>query len=147
MKPIAILALAGGLAVLSACAAPMRRDAVVVGESSCTPMRFDVYFAENDGRLTDAALRAIDAAAGVLRTCDVRRVQVLGLADATGGSEANMTLSQRRARAVAEALTGAGLPAPAFDVSAGGDAGATTLGGLAEPLRRRTEVVVDARPR
>jgi len=147
MKPVAILTLAGGLAILSACSTPMRRDAVIVGESPCAPVRFDVYFAENEGRLTEAATQAIDAAAGVLRTCDVRRIQVLGLADATGASEANMTLSQRRARAVVQALSDAGLPAPVFDVSAAGDEGATTAGGLAEPLRRRAEVVVDARPR
>ncbi|MBA4807255.1 MAG: OmpA family protein [Brevundimonas sp.] len=142
----AIWALAGVLA-LGACATPMRREALVTGESMCAPVRFDIYFRENEARLTDAAGQAIEAAAGVLRTCEVRRIQVLGLADATGASEANLTLSQRRARTVAQALGDAGLPAPVFEVAAAGDAGATTAGGAAEPLRRRTEVVVDARPR
>jgi outer membrane protein OmpA-like peptidoglycan-associated protein len=147
MKTIGISALAVGVLALAACATPMRRDAIVTSGSPCMPVRFDIYFRENDARLTDAASQAIDAAAGVLRTCEVRSIQVLGLADATGGSEANLSLSQRRARTVAQALSAAGLPTPAFDVTAAGDAGATTTGGAAEPLRRRTEVVVDARPR
>ena len=83
----------------------------------------------------------------MLKTCDVRRVQVLGLADATGGSAANLSLSQQRARSVAQALNTAGLPAPVFDVAAAGDVGAVTTEGAAEPLRRRTEVAIDAHPR
>jgi peptidoglycan-associated lipoprotein len=146
MKSFGMAVLAGALA-LGACATPMRRDEIVTSGSPCMPVRFDIYFRENEARLTDAAGQAIAAAAGVLQTCEVRSVQVLGLADATGASEANLSLSQRRARTVAQALTAAGLPAPAFDVTAAGDAGATTAGGAAEPLRRRTEVVVDAHPR
>ncbi|MDO9609231.1 MAG: OmpA family protein [Brevundimonas sp.] len=147
MKTITILALAGGMLALGACATPMRRDQIVTSGSLCMPVRFDIYFREGEARLTDAADQAIDAAAGVLRTCDVRTIQVVGLADATGASEANMSLSQRRARTVAQALNAAGLPSPVFDVGAAGDAGATTAGGAAEPLRRRTEVIVDAHPR
>ena len=49
-----------------------------------------------------------------------------------------------RALAVAEALEAAGWPAPAFELGAVGDAGATTAAGTNEPLRRRTEVVVEA---
>ncbi|WP_395944183.1 OmpA family protein [Brevundimonas sp.] len=147
MKHIAVLAMTGGMLALGACAMPMKREAIVAGESMCSPARFDIYFQENDAGLTEAADQAIMAAAGVLRACDVRRVQVLGLADATGASEANLTLSQRRARTVAQALNGAGLPAPVFDVAAAGDAEATTATGAAEPLRRRTVVVVDAHPR
>ena len=45
---------------------------------------------------------------------------------------------------MAAELERAGWPAPVFDVSAAGDAGATTDTGVREPLRRRTEVIVDA---
>lgn len=147
MRQIAILVTLGGALALGACAMPMKREAVVVGESACAPVRFDVYFRENDARLTEAADQAIRMAAGTLANCEVSRVRVLGLADATGASEANMTLSQRRARTVAQALNAAGLPAPAFDVTAAGDANATTAAGTAEPLRRRTEVLIEAQPR
>ena len=60
---------------------------------------------------------------------------------------ANMTLSQQRARAVAQALTRAGMPAPVFEVAAAGDAGAVTPSGQDELLRRRTEVIVEVAPR
>lgn len=132
---------------LGACAPTTSREALVAGETPCSPVRFDIYFQENQAALTQAAGQAIQAAAGVLAGCDVRKVQVLGLADATGGAQGNMTLSQSRAAVVAQALNASGLPAPAFDVAAAGDVNATTSSGAAEPLRRRTEVLVDARPR
>lgn len=133
--------------VLAACAPTPKRTALVVGESSCAPISFDVYFVENQARLTDAATTAIDAATNRIRNCNVRSVKIVGLADNVGASEANLTLSQRRARAAAMALSSRGLPAPAFDVTAAGDAGAVTAGGLDEPLRRRASVVIDAHPR
>jgi len=142
--PVLLLA----TAALAACATPAaRRDTVIVGESACAPARFDVYFRENQADLTSAAAQAIALQAGRLAGCEVRRVRVLGLADATGTPEANLTLSQRRARETAEALAAAGLPAPVFDVAAAGDAGAVTADGADQPLRRRAEVVIDARPR
>ena len=134
---------------LSGCEGARRfwdRDQLVTEPQACAPKRFEVYFADSEARLTPAAREAIGMTAAQLQGCDITRVQVIGLADARGGAAANLTLSQRRAQAVAEALTGAGWPAPAFDVEAAGDAGATT-GGVNEPLRRRTEVLVEASPR
>lgn len=119
----------------------------IVASSSCAPQRFDIYFAESQAQLTDAARQAISMTASQVQGCDIRSVQVLGLADAQGTAEANLTLSERRARATSEALVRAGLPIPAFSVAAAGDVGATTAEGLREPLRRRTEVVIDAAPR
>jgi len=112
--------------------------------------RFDGYNASDLGIIEmseTSAAQAIALQAGRLAGCEVRRVRVLGLADATGTPEANLTLSQRRARETAEALAAAGLPAPVFDVAAAGDAGAVTADGADQPLRRRAEVVIDARPR
>lgn len=123
------------------------RDQLVAAPSSCAPQRFDIYFAEGEARLTDAAGQAIRMTAAQVEGCDIHSVQVLGLADAQGGADANLTLSERRARATSEALVRAGLPIPAFSVAAIGDLGATTAEGLREPLRRRTEVVIDAAPR
>jgi outer membrane protein OmpA-like peptidoglycan-associated protein len=74
-------------------------------------------------------------------------VKVTGLASSTGDVATNLSLSERRATAVAEALVAAGWPTPAFEVGAVGDAGAVTADGTNEPMRRRTEVVVDAAPR
>lgn len=141
-----VVAAAIGLAAVG-CAQTPKRSSLVVGESGCQSGRFDVYFVENQARLTDAAQLLLNTAAEKARQCRVAKVRVLGLADATGASEANMTLSQQRARAVAQALTRAGMPAPVFEVAAAGDAGAVTPSGQDELLRRRTEVIVEVAPR
>jgi len=120
---------------------------LVVEPSACTAKRFEVYFADSEARLTESARQAIGMTAAQLQGCDIRKVQVVGLSDARGGSEANQSLSERRAMAVAEALTAAGWPAPAFDVDAVGDEGAVADSGVREPMRRRTEVLIDAVPR
>lgn len=122
------------------------RDELVSTPNPCAARRFDIYFAENADTLTDAARTAIGLTATQLQGCQIRSVQVLGLADATGAAAQNQSLSERRALAVAEALTAAGWPAPAFQLAAAGDAGAVTAAGAEEPLRRRTEVLVNAAP-
>ncbi len=146
MKRVIVAALAVGL---SGCGVTrfMDRSAVVAEPSACTAKRFEVYFADSEARLTESARLAIGMTAAQLQGCDIRRVQVLGLSDARGGATANLSLSERRARAVAEALTAAGWPTPAFEVEAVGDEGSVTEAGVREPMRRRTEVVVDAVPR
>ena len=142
--------LIGGLAlVVAGCslAPTMRRSDLVAEPTACMAKRFEVYFAEGEARLTEAARQAIGLTATQLQGCAIDKVQVIGLADASGGTTANQSLSERRAVAVAEALAAAGWPAPAFDVGAVGDEGATTASGANEPMRRRTEVLVEASPR
>lgn len=138
--------LAAGLA--AGCATqPETREALVAETPQCAAHRFDIYFAEGQARLTSDAAEAIRLAGERMRPCRIETVRVLGLADATGASDANLSLSQQRARTTAQALASAGFPAPAFEVAAGGDQNAVTDAGAAEPLRRRTEIVIDARPR
>jgi outer membrane protein OmpA-like peptidoglycan-associated protein len=149
-RVLGVVTVVGLGAILAGCSGGMGmfrdRDALVAAPTTCTPKRFEVYFAEGEARLTPAAREAIGMTAAQLQGCDIRAVQVLGLADASGGSSANQSLSERRAVAVAEALQGAGWPAPAFDVTAVGDEGAVTAEGTQEPMRRRTEVLVEAMP-
>lgn len=137
------------IAALSACASGRgpARDTIVASPTDCQPQTFEVYFAEGEARLTDTARQVIGMTATHLQGCDIQRVQVIGLADATGTASVNQSLSQRRATAVAEALAAAGWPTPVFEVAAAGGQGATVAPGIAEPLRRRTEVLVTARPR
>lgn len=149
MKRVLGLAAVFGVgAILSGCSGGLNmfgsRDELVATPTTCVPQRFEVYFAEGEARLTPAAREAIGMTAAQLQGCTIQSVQVLGLADASGGSRANLTLSERRAVAVAEALQSAGWPAPAFDVTAVGDEGAVTPDGTQEPMRRRTEVLVQA---
>jgi len=123
------------------------RSDLVATPTVCSAKRFDIYFGEGQAQLTDAAWQAIRMTADQLRDCDIRKVQVIGLASATGSSSANQTLSERRAVAVTEALEAEGWPLPAFQIAVEGDTGAVNADGTAEPLRRRTEVIVDAAPR
>lgn len=125
----------------------MDRSDLVTEPSACSARRFEVYFADSEARLTGSAREAIGMAAAQLQDCDIRRVQVIGLSDARGGATANQDLSERRAAAVAEALGAAGWPTPVFDVEAIGDEGAVTERGVREPMRRRTEVLIEAAPR
>ncbi|MFA4950522.1 OmpA family protein [Brevundimonas sp.] len=145
--------LVGGLVAVGLTAAgcnlapTMSRSDIVAEPSACTTKRFEVYFAEGEARLTDVARQAIGLTATQLQGCRIDKVQVIGLADASGGHSANQTLSERRAIAVVEAFEAAGWPAPVFDVDGVGDQGAAMPGGVNEPMRRRTEVLVEASPR
>ena len=144
--------LVGGLVAVGLTAAgcnlapTMSRSDIVAEPSACQAKRFEVYFTEGEARLTDVARQAIGLTATQLQACRIDKVQVIGLADASGAANANQSLSERRAIAVAEALRAAGWPAPAFDVGGVGAEGATTAG-VNEPMRRRTEVLVEASPR
>jgi len=152
MKSILPAVAASGLilALLAGCSTPgayKKRSDLVSDPAACAARRFEVYFDQDQARLTTAAREAISLTATQLQGCDITRVQVLGLADARSGTAAaNQSLSERRARSVAEALAAAGLPAPAFEVAAAGAEGAL-VNGVNDPLRRRTEVVIEAQPR
>ncbi|MFK0297719.1 OmpA family protein [Brevundimonas sp. NPDC090276] len=151
MKPILPIVVAGlSLMLLAGCSTPgayKTRSELVSDPAACGAKRFEVYFDQDQARLTTAAREAIGLTATQLQGCDITRVQVLGLADArTGTAASNQSLSERRARSVAEALAGVGLPAPAFEVAAAGAEGAV-VNGVNDPLRRRTEVVIEAQPR
>lgn len=148
MKGLSLLLISAGALAAAGCAqSPWSRGPLVAEPSACAPQKFDIYFREGEARLTDPALHAIGLTATKLQDCDIRKVQVIGLADATGRPEANLDLSERRAVAVTEALAAAGWPAPAFSLVAAGESGSVAAGGAAEPMRRRTEVLVDAAPR
>lgn len=145
----ALIAIVGTGLVLAGCAMTDRpeRSELVTEPDACVPQRFEVYFRDSEAGLTDAARQAISLTATKLQGCQIRSVNVVGLADARGGQTANLALSERRALAVVEALEAAGWPSPAFSLGAAGESGSTTADGAREPMRRRTEVLVDAGPR
>ena len=150
MRYLHLAAASGAALALGACglSAPFGdRSALVYEPSACVDQELDVYFDEGQAQLTQPARELIRMTGERLQGCVVDRVEVIGLASATGSASRNQSLSQRRAERVADALSDAGWPAPQFSLSAVGDAGAVTEAGLAEPMRRRTVVVVRARPR
>lgn len=121
------------------------RSELVVEPQACVQTTLPIYFAESEAGLTGPARELIRTTADELRHCSIQRVRVIGLASATGSAERNLSLSERRAETVASALAEAGLPAPAFDIEAAGEAGAAD-GGISEPVRRRVEVIIEAAP-
>ena len=145
MKLVSAVVLLTAALAAAGCAAPSgykTRSDLVTDPSACADKRFEVYFVPDRATLTDAARQAVAMTATQLQGCRIEHVKVTGLADARSGTAAaNQTISEQRARAVAEALAGAGLPAPAFDIEAAGAQGAV-VGGVNDPLRRRTEVLI-----
>ncbi len=123
------------------------RSELVAEPEVCSAKRFEIYFRDSEAQLTPSARQTIGMTAAQLQGCAIRAVEVVGLSDARGGATANQGLAERRATAVAEALAAAGWPAPAFTLTAEGEDGSTTADGAREPMRRRTEVLVDAIPR
>ena len=146
MKGLTVI-LGAALAVAGCASLPRERSDLLATPEVCAPQRFDVYFRDGEAGLTDAARHAIGLTATQLQGCEIRKVNVIGLTDARGGPTANLDLSERRALAVTEALEAAGWPSPVFSLIVAGESGSVTADGASEPMRRRTEVLVDAAPR
>jgi outer membrane protein OmpA-like peptidoglycan-associated protein len=141
----ATVGLAGGLAACQT--GPKTRADLVMSENPCVDSHFIVYFNEGSNRLTRPATQLISETGKALKSCQVSHARVLGLADATGTPEANRSLSQRRAAAVADALRRQGIPSPQFEVAAAGEEGATTADGREAPVRRQAEVYLTVTPK
>ncbi len=116
----------------------------LISNPACTDVFFPIYFANGSSELSKAAASVVANAGKHIDGCALDQVEVIGLADYVGTPEANLDLSRRRARAVAQALIHAGLPAPVFHINALGEAGAVTKDGPA-PVRRRADVFIHFR--
>lgn len=115
------------------------------GFKPCDDITVEIYFEPRSAVISKDARAVLAGAAGMAEGCTVDRVDVLGLADAVGSHDANMKLSEQRAAAVTKTLNGLGLEG--VRVQAGGDTGAVTASGAADPLRRRAEVVLQLSPK
>lgn len=138
MRGIALATGALGFAALAGCAGMAERTAsvpAVAAPSACQQTTIPIYFAEASDQLTAPALQALSAAASQLQGCAIREVVVVGL---TQGADtpANRQLSENRALQVTRAVAAQNLPAPRIEAFAG------SAGGGAEPLQRRTEVMI-----
>jgi OOP family OmpA-OmpF porin len=87
------------------------------------PGAYQVFFGSGRSDLDPEALVLIDEAARGAAAARAERVEVIGYADRSGDLASNQQLSERRAEAVASALTQAGVPARAIEVRAGGPTG------------------------
>lgn len=123
------------------------RADLVRSSSPCVDTQFTVYFNEGSSRMTRQAGQVIQETGRAMKECNITRARVVGLSDAVGGSATNLTLSQRRAVTVAGALRQQGLPAPSFEIAAGGEEGATTADGREDPVRRQAVVMLTVQPK
>ncbi len=72
--------------------------------------KYSVYFDVNQAKIKPEGYKVLDSVVALLKTSpNVRRIQVNGYADTTGGAEANMELSNRRTDTVSNYITGKNL--------------------------------------
>lgn len=109
------------------------------------PEPFIVYFTHNSAELTSAANAIIERSAKAAMAAKVKRAVLIGHTDRSGSSAYNMALSQKRAEAVAKALTSYGLPMTEIQSSHAGETSpqVATDDGMRERMNRRVEVVYE----
>ena len=84
----------------------------------------------------------VTEAANYARNGNAARVVVVGHADTSGSQAYNVRLSERRAKAVADALVGAGVNQTSLSVDWKGETmpAVATGDGVKEPLNRRSTI-------
>jgi outer membrane protein OmpA-like peptidoglycan-associated protein len=105
---------------------------------------FIVYFDFDKSVLTPAARQILDAAAAAFKQNRPVKIQVTGYTDTVGTAQYNLALSNRRADAVRDYLSKAGVPTSAMDVAGKGktDLRVPTPDGVREPQNRRVEIIM-----
>lgn len=103
------------------------------------PMKQNIFFALNSARIQDDQLAKIDALMKHLEKYPATKVVITGYADKeTGNSRINMTLSQKRADNVAEALKAKGLATDRIVTDYKGD----TVQPFANPTENRVSICI-----
>jgi outer membrane protein OmpA-like peptidoglycan-associated protein len=106
---------------------------------------FIVYFPFDQSILTPEAQTVVQEAASYAQQGGATQVQVVGHADTSGSAAYNIRLSERRARAVADAMVGLGVNPATITADWRGEANpaVATGDGVKEPLNRRSTVSVN----
>ena len=103
---------------------------------------FIVYFPFDQYVLTPEAQTVVAEAASYAQSGGAARVVVTGHADTSGSAAYNIRLSERRAKAVADALVGLGVNGSSMSVDWKGESAPAvqTGDGVKEPLNRRATI-------
>lgn len=107
---------------------------------------FTIYFGFDSSDLSPAAQDTVTAIVSAYGQRSGDDVNIVGHTDTSGSNDYNLALSQRRADAVAQALSGGGMSSGTMDEAAVGEiAPAVNTGdGVREPLNRRVVVTIEA---
>ena len=107
--------------------------------------QFIVYFPFDKSILTPEAQSVVSEAANYASAGHATRVVVVGHTDSSGSPAYNVRLSERRAKAVADALVGQGVGAGSLQVDWKGETqlAVPTGDGVKEPLNRRSTIDIN----
>lgn len=108
------------------------------------PQQYLILFNSGNAALTPEGHQTIEYVASYVRTDPRHRVTIVGKTDTVGSQPGNMSLSQRRAQAVRDALVSAGVPAGNVQSTWAGEnqLNVPTGNGVAEPTNRTANIVV-----
>ena len=111
------------------------------------PIRFTVYFQFDSDTLTDESRRLVPRILSTVKERVARDVVVVGHTDRMGSTAENFALGLKRATAVRNLLTAAGLDRSIVDVTSLGESDPVvrTVNGQAVARNRRVEIVVHPR--
>ena len=111
------------------------------------PIHFTVYFQFDSDTLTDESRRLVPKILSTVKERVARDVIVVGHTDRMGSTPENFALGLKRATAVRNLLTAAGLERSIVEVTSLGESDPVvrTTNGQAEPRNRRVEIVVHPR--
>ena len=106
---------------------------------------FIVYFPFDKFDLTTEAQQVVQQAADYAKTGKATKILVVGHTDTSGSAKYNLRLSERRAKAVADALVEQGVNQSALSVDWKGksDPAVQTGDGVKEPLNRRATININ----
>lgn len=115
-----------------------------VGSGECAVAKTPITFATDGYALAPAGRRAVAQIADAVKACKGVTVAVVGYTDDTGGDAINGPLSVNRAKAVADALVSAGVPASEVTSRGAGAANPVADNGTAagRAQNRRVEMTV-----
>lgn len=121
-----------------------RDTAAAMGAAPTAPIVFRLNFEKGSTRLTGQSQTMVEQVFGEVRQRTAPDVSVVGHTDTLGGAAANMSLSLRRAEAVARMLKPVASRIIAMDIGGQGETSllVPTPDNRAEPLNRRVEITV-----
>lgn len=136
------LAAALATGALAACGpvSGLETQARILSQPACSDFFFPIYFRDRSAEAPPATRRVVAAAGQRSRGCRFEQVKVIGLPDARAPAAPQLALARQRAAQVTQMLEAAGFPAPVFQLSPFGEAGAGRAGAGVPP--RRVDVYV-----